>query len=137
MPESTYPRTALQHGGVPVPPLALGSWNTWDRMSKDEAVALIREPRSSMPDSSTSRTTTWVRMPRTRGPTSCSARRCGRAASIATDNPVRQAVAVGLAEPGFRPQLVESLGRAGLERFDTVVVGDYGRRPTCRASSPR
>ena len=42
MPESTYPARALRSGGAAVPPLALGSWNTWDRMASDEAVAVIR-----------------------------------------------------------------------------------------------
>ena len=34
------PRKTL--GGLAVPPLALGSWNTWDRMDPDDAVAMIR-----------------------------------------------------------------------------------------------
>ena len=41
MPDSTYDRKPLQAGGSSVPPLALGSWNTWDRMTRDDAVALI------------------------------------------------------------------------------------------------
>jgi hypothetical protein len=35
------PRRLLGPGGPQVPVLALGSWNTWDRMGFDDAVALV------------------------------------------------------------------------------------------------
>ncbi|WKT89385.1 aldo/keto reductase [Microbacterium maritypicum] len=130
MPESTYPRTALQHGGVPVPPLALGSWNTWDRMSKDEAVALIRRATeldagffdiayyNMGPHAENSRTDIlFGEALRASGVDRDDITLCGKLWLWDWPN------------QGFRRQLVESLGRAGLERFDTVVVGDYGEAP--------
>ncbi|GAB3806369.1 hypothetical protein GCM10028798_29150 [Humibacter antri] len=40
--EGSVPARALGPSGEQVPVFALGSWNTWDRMSRDTAIALVR-----------------------------------------------------------------------------------------------
>ncbi len=42
MADTVVPTRALGPGGPQVPQLSLGSWNTWDRMSPDEAIALVQ-----------------------------------------------------------------------------------------------
>lgn len=39
---STLPRRRLGHDGPEVPVLALGSWNTWDRMDRDDALTILQ-----------------------------------------------------------------------------------------------
>lgn len=117
-------------GRSAVPPLALGSWNTWDRMSRDDAVALIRravELEAGFFD------VAYYNM----GP---------HAENSKTDILFGEALresGVGRSEivlcgklwlwdwpnQSFQPQLMESLERAGLDRFDTLVVGDYMDAP--------
>ncbi|WP_244632465.1 aldo/keto reductase [Microbacterium sp. Se63.02b] len=126
MPESTYPRKSLRAGGSPVPPLALGSWNTWDRMGPDEAVALIRRAvdldagffdvayYNMGPHAENSKTDIlFGQALRASGVDRADIVLCGKLWLWDWPN------------QGFRAQLVESLQRAGLDRFDTLVVGDY------------
>lgn len=126
MPESTYPRKSLRVGGSPVPPLALGSWNTWDRMGPDEAVALIRRAvdldagffdvayYNMGPHAENSKTDVlFGQALRASGVDRADIVLCGKLWLWDWPN------------QGFRAQLVESLARAGLDRFDTLVVGDY------------
>lgn len=126
MPESTYPRTPLHPAGVPVPPLALGSWNTWDRMAPDEAVAVIRRAverdagffdvayYNMGPHAENSKTDIlFGQALRASGVDRADIVLCGKLWLWDWPN------------QGFRAQLVESLDRAGLDRFDTLVVGDY------------
>lgn len=126
MSASTFPRTPLQPGGRPVPPLALGSWNTWDRMTGDEAIALIH-PAVELdagffdvayynmgPHAENSRTDIlFGEALRASGVKRADIVLCGKLWLWDWPN------------QGFRAQLVESLDRAGLDRFDTLVVGDY------------
>lgn len=126
MPDPTYPRTPLFSGGAPVPPLALGSWNTWDRMERDEAVTLIRRAveldagffdvayYNMGPHAENSRTDIlFGEALRASGVDRADIVLCGKLWLWDWPN------------QGFRAQLVESLQRAGLDRFDTLVVGDY------------
>lgn len=126
MPESTYPPRPLQAGGAPVPPLALGSWNTWDRMTSDEAVAVIRRAverdagffdvayYNMGPHAENSRTDIlFGEALRASGVARADIVLCGKLWLWDWPN------------QGFRAQLLESLERAGLDRFDTLVVGDY------------
>ncbi|MFK3676196.1 aldo/keto reductase [Microbacterium sp. NPDC090218] len=126
MPETTYPRKRLDPAGVPVPPLALGSWNTWDRMGPDEAVALIRRAveldagffdvayYNMGPHAENSKTDVlFGQALRASGVDRADIVLCGKLWLWDWPN------------QGFRAQLVESLERAGLDRFDTLVVGDY------------
>ncbi|SDM32210.1 aldo/keto reductase [Microbacterium azadirachtae] len=122
------PRKTL--GGLAVPPLALGSWNTWDRMDPDDAVAMIR--RAADLDAGFFDVAYYNMGP--------------HAENSRTDILFGQALresGVGRDEivlcgklwlwdwprQSFRAQLTESLERAGLERFDTLVVGDYTTEP--------
>lgn len=125
-PSITVPRRRLGPGGPEVPVLALGSWNTWDRMAFDDAVALIAraaELGCAFFD------VAHYNM----GPHAENAR---------TDLIFGEAVrAAGLAREGwlycgklwlwdypatsFAQQMETSLERVGVERADTVVVGDY------------
>lgn len=130
MPDPTYPRKPLQRGGAPVPPLALGSWNTWDRMPHDEAVALIRRAVEldagffdvayyNMGPHAENSTTDILfgRALRESGVDRSEIVLCGKLWLWDWPN------------QSFRAQLVESLERAGLDRFDTLVVGDYRVAP--------
>ncbi len=130
MPTPTYARRPLQPGGRPVPPLALGSWNTWDRMGQDEAVALIRRAveldagffdvayYNMGPHAENSKTDIlFGQALRESGVARADIVLCGKLWLWDWPN------------QGFRAQLVESLERAGLDRFDTLVVGDYLQAP--------
>lgn len=113
-----------------VPALGLGSWNAWDRMTHDEAVGMIRTAAASGagffdvayynmgPHAEDSRTDLLF----------------GRA--LAASGIGRDDVFLcgklwlwDWPDRGFRAQLRESLDRAGLDRFDAVVVGDYLHAP--------
>ncbi|MGH3688941.1 MAG: aldo/keto reductase [Microbacterium sp.] len=126
MPETTYPRKRLYPAGAVVPPLALGSWNTWDRMAPDEAVALIHRAveldagffdvayYNMGPHAENSKTDIlFGQALRASGVDRADIALCGKLWLWDWPN------------QGFRAQLVESLERAGLDRFDTLVVGDY------------
>ena len=126
MPESTYPARALRSGGKPVPPLALGSWNTWDRMTSDEAVAVIR--RAVEQDAGFFDVAYYNMGPHAENSqTDILFGAALRASGVARS----EIVLCGKLwlwdwpNQGFRAQLLESLERAGLDRFDTLVVGDY------------
>lgn len=130
MTNPTYPRRPLQEGALPVPPLALGSWNTWDRMSHDEAVTLIR--RAVELDAGFFDVAYYNMGPHAENSTTdILFGRALRASGVGRD----EVVLCGKLwlwdwpNQGFRAQLVESLERAGLERFDTLVVGDYLEAP--------
>jgi len=126
MPDQTYARRSLHPAGPPVPPLALGSWNTWDRMSQDDAVSLIRRAvdldagffdvafYNMGPHAENSRTDIlFGEALRRSGVDRSEIVLCGKLWLWDWPN------------QGFRAQIVESLRRAGLDRFDTLVVGDY------------
>lgn len=126
MPDQTYARRPLRPGGAPVPPLALGSWNTWDRMSQDDAVSLIRRAvdldagffdvafYNMGPHAENSRTDIlFGEALRRSGVDRSEIVLCGKLWLWDWPN------------QGFRAQIVESLRRAGLDRFDTLVLGDY------------
>lgn len=130
MPESTYPRRPLRIGGTPVPALALGSWNTWDRMTPDEAVTVIRRAvdleagffdvayYNMGPHAENSKTDIlFGQALRASGVDRAEVVLCGKLWLWDWPN------------QGFRAQLLESLERAGLDRFDTLVVGDYVDAP--------
>ncbi|WP_136055269.1 aldo/keto reductase [Microbacterium sp. K24] len=130
MPESTYPRKPLHAGGEPVPALALGSWNTWDRMTPEEAVAVIRRAvdldagffdvayYNMGPHAENSKTDIlFGQALRASGVDRADVVLCGKLWLWDWPN------------QGFRAQLLESLERAGLDRFDTLVVGDYLHAP--------
>jgi len=124
----TNPRPVL--GGLDVPPLALGSWNTWDRMDPDAAVAMVHRAvdldagffdvayYNTGPHAENSRTDVLFG-------------NALRASGIARD----EVVLCGKLwlwdwpNQSFRAQLTQSLERAGLDRFDTLVVGDYATEP--------
>lgn len=126
MPDQTYARRSLHPGSAPVPPLALGSWNTWDRMSQDDAVSLIRRAveldagffdvayYNMGPHAENSKTDIlFGEALRRSGVDRSEIVLCGKLWLWDWPN------------QGFRAQIVESLDRAGLDRFDTLVVGDY------------
>lgn len=130
MSPSPFARRPLGPGGPLVPPLALGSWNTWDRMSEEDAVEIIH---AAVDGGAGFFDVAYYNM----GP---------HAENSRTDILFGQALrASGVARgdivlcgklwlwdwprTGFRAQLEESLERAGLERFDAVVVGDYRDAP--------
>lgn len=126
MPDVTYPRKPLSPRGATVPPLALGSWNTWDRMGFDDAVQLIQRAvdldagffdiayYNMGPHAENSRTDIlFGEAFRASGVDRAQVVLCGKL--WLWDWP----------HQGFRGQIEESLERAGLDRFDTLVVGDY------------
>ncbi|WP_337004761.1 MULTISPECIES: aldo/keto reductase [unclassified Microbacterium] len=126
MPETTYPRKSLNPAGLPVPPLALGSWNTWDRMDADEAVALIR--RAVEGDAGFFDVAYYNMGPHAENSkTDILFGQALRASGVARGDVVLcgKLWLWDWPNQGFRAQLVESLQRAGLDRFDTLVVGDY------------
>ena len=128
MSASTTPRSAL--GPIAVPPLALGSWNTWDRMDPDAAVRMIRRAveldagffdvayYNTGPHAENSRTDVlFGEALRASGVERSEIVLCGKLWLWDWPN------------QSFRAQLTESLERAGLDRFDTLVVGDYLAEP--------
>ncbi|WP_217183163.1 aldo/keto reductase [Streptomyces sp. AC495_CC817] len=130
MPVPTYARKPLSPGGAPVPPLALGSWNTWDRMPRDEAVSLIR--RAVELDAGFFDVAYYNMGPHAENSTTdILFGQALRESGVARE----EIVLCGKLwlwdwpNQGFRAQLIESLERAGLDRFDTLVVGDYLHAP--------
>ncbi|MGN7861021.1 aldo/keto reductase [Microbacterium sp. 22303] len=128
MSASTLPHRAL--GGLAVPPLALGSWNTWDRMDPDAAVTMIR--RAVELDAGFFDVAYYNMGPHAENSrTDILFGEALRASGVARD----EIVLCGKLwlwdwpNQSFRAQLVESLERAELDRFDTLVVGDYLDEP--------
>ncbi|MFJ4044628.1 aldo/keto reductase [Microbacterium sp. NPDC089987] len=130
MSSSTQSRRPLYEGGPAVPPLALGSWNTWDRMGADEAVAMIRravELEAGFFD------VAYYNM----GPHAENSRTDILFGQALRDSGVPRGDVVLCGKlwlwdwpnVSFRAQLEESLQRAQLDRFDVLVVGDYMTAP--------
>lgn len=128
------PRRRLGVDGPEVPLLALGSWNTWDRMDRDDAAELLRLAVDRGVDLFDVAHYDF-------GP---------HAENAVTDVLFGQAVRdAGLARDeyllcgklwlweypasSFAEQLKRSLGRIGTDRADMVVVGDFMERPDLRA----
>lgn len=113
-----------------MPPLGLGSWNTWDRMSDDDAAAMIR--RAVEADAGLFDVAYYNMGPHAENSsTDVRFGRALRASAVARDD-VFLCGKLWLwdwPQQGFRAQVEESLDRAGLERFDAVVVGDYAAPP--------
>lgn len=120
------PTRTLGPGGPEVPVFALGSWNTWDRMSADEAVALVRRAHElgaaffdvahydMGPHAENARTDILFG-------------EAVRAAGLRRDDYLLcgKLWLWEYPEKSFASQLDVSLGRIGVERADLVVVGDY------------
>lgn len=130
MPGIDVPKRQLGRKGPLVPAFALGSWNTWDRMSPDEAVTMVRravEVGAAFFD------VAYYNM----GPHEEHSRtdilfgEAIRAAGVARQD-YQVCGKLWLWEYpklNFRQQIETSLERAGLDRFDTLVVGDYFGTP--------
>ncbi len=126
MSPSSIARRPLGPGGPLVPPLALGSWNTWDRMDPGEAVEMIR---AAVAGGAGFFDVAYYNM----GPHAENSRtdilfgQALRASGVARDAVVLcgKLWLWDWPRASFRAQLEESLDRAGLDRFDAVVVGDY------------
>jgi len=121
----TIPTRPLGPGGPDVPVFALGSWNTWDRMEPDDAVALIRrahEVGAAFFD------VAHYDM----GPHAENARtdllfgEAVRAAGLRREDYLLCGKLWLWEYPraSFSDQLAVSLDRIGVERADLVVVGD-------------
>ncbi|MCR6633751.1 aldo/keto reductase [Devosia sp.] len=130
MPGIDVPKRRLGKNGPLVPAFALGSWNTWNRMSPDDAVTMVQravEVGAAFFD------VAYYNM----GPHEEHSRTdilfgaAIRAAGVAR----RDFQVCGklwlweYPKLNFRQQIETSLERAGLDRFDTLVVGDYFGTP--------
>lgn len=123
---TTVPRRRLGPGGPDVPVLALGSWNTWDRMDFDDAVALVHRASeldcaffdvahyNTGPHAENAQTDViFGRMVREAGLARQDWQLCGKL--WLWDYP----------ETSFTHQMRTSLERIGVESADAVVLGDY------------
>ncbi|WP_137723348.1 aldo/keto reductase [Prescottella subtropica] len=126
----TTPRRRLGPGGPEVSLLGLGSWNTWDRMDFDDAVALVHRAVDAGvtlfdvahynmgPHAEQARTDIiFGEVIRAAGVPRGEYQLCGKL--WLWEYPAT----------GFGEQMVRSLDRIGIESADTVVVGDYFERP--------
>ncbi|QXJ26107.1 aldo/keto reductase [Actinomadura graeca] len=128
------PRRRLGVDGPEVPLLALGSWNTWDRMEREDAAELVRLAVDRGVDMFDVAHYNF-------GP---------HAENAVTDVLFGQAVRdAGLAREdyllcgklwlwdypasSFAEQIKVSLGRVGTDHADMVVLGDFMERPDFRA----
>ncbi|NRQ36386.1 aldo/keto reductase [Nonomuraea sp. NN258] len=127
------PVRTLGPGGVTTSLFGLGSWNTWDRMEFGDAVALLRRALDAG-------VTLFDVAHYNMGPHAEQARTDVIFGELVREAGVRRedyqlCGKLWLWEyprAGFREQLEVSLGRIGIERADTVVVGDYMERPDIR-----
>ncbi|MDI3387812.1 aldo/keto reductase [Streptomyces sp. B-S-A8] len=116
----------LGPGGPDVPALALGSWNTWDRMAFDDAVSLVAQAAelgcaffdvahyNMGPHAENARTDLiFGRAVREAGLARADWQFCGKL--WLWDYPTTP----------FTQQMETSLERVGVESADMVVVGDY------------
>ncbi|GAA1340638.1 aldo/keto reductase [Saccharothrix algeriensis] len=124
------PVRQLGPGGPQVPLLGLGSWNTWDRMEFDDAVALLRRAADV---GATLFDVAHYNM----GPHAEQARtdiifgEAVRAAGIARED-YHLCGKLWLWEyptTSFEQQMTTSLERIGVDKADSVVVGDYMSPP--------
>ncbi|MEF2978630.1 aldo/keto reductase [Subtercola sp. YIM 133946] len=128
--DDKLPTRRLGRSGPEVPILALGSWNTWDRMPAAEAVAMIERAcdagagffdvayYNTGPHAEGSRTDLlFAEALRSSGRDRDDVVLCGKL--WLWDYP----------RASFSDQLHESLERIGQQRLDTVVVGDYLGEP--------
>lgn len=126
MPAPTFDHRPLGPGGPLVPPLGLGSWNTWDRMTPGEAVGMIR--RAVGADAGFFDVAYYNMGPHAENSkTDIRFGEALRASGVDRDE-VFLCGKLWLWDwpnQGFRAQLEESIERAGIDRFDAVVVGDY------------
>ncbi|MBB5953653.1 aryl-alcohol dehydrogenase-like predicted oxidoreductase [Saccharothrix tamanrassetensis] len=124
------PVRQLGPGGPQVPLFGLGSWNTWDRMDFDDAVALLRRAVDAG-------VTLFDVAHYNMGPHAEQARtdiifgEAVRAAGIARED-YHLCGKLWLWEyptTSFEQQMTTSLERIGIEKADSVVVGDYMSPP--------
>ncbi|MBM7773772.1 aryl-alcohol dehydrogenase-like predicted oxidoreductase [Actinokineospora baliensis] len=124
------PVRPLGPGGPDVSLFGLGSWNTWDRMEFDDAVALLRRALEAG-------VTLFDVAHYNMGPHAEQARtdiifgEVVRAAGVARDE-YHLCGKLWLWEyptTSFEQQMTTSLERIGVERADSVVVGDYMSPP--------
>ncbi|WP_029041871.1 aldo/keto reductase [Cucumibacter marinus] len=126
MSDINVPTRKLGPDGPEVPVYALGSWNTWDRMTRDEAVAIINRAvevgagffdiayYNMGPHEEHSKTDIlFGEAVREAGLKRDQYQLCGKLWLW------------NYPELKFREQIEESLERAGQDRFETVVLGDY------------
>lgn len=123
---TTIPRRSLGPGGPEVPVLSLGSWNTWDRMTFDDAVALVNRAAelgcaffdvahyNTGPHAENAQTDViFGKLINEAGLAPHEWQLCGKL--WLWDYP----------DVGFTHQMRTSLERIGVASADTVVVGDY------------
>ncbi|WP_314147399.1 aldo/keto reductase [uncultured Leifsonia sp.] len=126
MSAAPVPTRTLGPGGPEVPVFALGSWNTWDRMTPDDAVALVHRAAEAGaaffdvahydmgPHAENARTDIlFGEAVRAAGLRREDYLLCGKL--WLWEYPARS----------FADQLAVSLDRIGVESADLVVVGDY------------
>jgi len=122
---------SLGPNGPIIPPLGLGSWNTWDRMSPDEAVAMIQKAVKN--NAGLFDVGSYSSGPHVDEQSSTDALfgKAFRQSGIARDD-VTIFGKVWLWDwprHTFREQAEHILQRAGLDRFDAIVVGAYPASP--------
>ncbi|MEQ6897033.1 aldo/keto reductase [Microbacterium sp. KR10-403] len=126
MADNTVPTRTLGPAGPEVPVLALGSWNIWDRMERDDAVALVHRAKDAGaaffdvgnynmgPHAEGARTDIlFGEIVRDAGLERSDYLVCGKL--WLWDYP----------NTGFADWMRTSLDRIGIEAVDTVVVGDH------------
>lgn len=117
-----------------VPVYGLGSWNTWDRMEFDDAVALLQ--RAAAVGASFFDVAYYNMGPHAeQSKTDLIFGKAIREAGIAREDYLLCGKLWLWEYPaaGFAGQLDESLDRIGIDKADLVVVGDYKERPDVRA----